>query len=325
MLATFYSIRKIYYTILQVIGIPVNLVAIVILSRGKCGLSTCITRYLVAMATADLLVITVGVILFQINVYYFPSYFLAITPVCSVIAVLTRIFIDCSVWFTVTFSFDRFVLICCKKLKIKYCTKETADMVIATTCFLLCLKNVPWYFTYKPREIINNVTLGCNVKSSYFTEPGWMAMDWFDSILTPVLPFALILLLNGLTVRQILVASRVRKGLRGQSKGAIRNDPEMESRRKAMILLFTVSGNFILLWFTNVTYFLYYRITETDPTYYNVSLKIFQQIGYMMLNLSCCTNTFIYGVTQAKFREQFKSTVNYPITLLVKLINNKNI
>ncbi|XP_067869825.1 probable G-protein coupled receptor 139 [Heterodontus francisci] len=324
MLETFHSVRKVYYMILAVIGVPVNLVAIMILSRRKCGLSTCTTRYLVSMAIADLLVIITEVILLRINYYYFPGSFLDITPVCTVMHVLINAATDCSVWLTVTFSFDRFVAICCQKLKTRYCTEKSAAAVVATTCILLCLKNIPYYFTYEPGEIIDNVPWFCYDKPSYFTEPGWVGMDWFDKVLTPLLPFPLILLLNALTVRYILVASRVRKGLRGQSKGEKCSDPEMESRRKSAILLFTISGSFILLWLSYVIDFLYYNIAGTAPNNYNASLYIFGQVGFMLRTLNCCTNTFIYGVTQSKFREQCKSIVKYPVTSIIQLIAKQN-
>ncbi|XP_067916322.1 probable G-protein coupled receptor 139 [Heterodontus francisci] len=282
----------------------INLLAIVILSRRNCGLSTCTTHYLVAMAMADLLFVISEVILWRIGYYYFPRSFLYITPVCSVIAVLRLAARECSVWFTVTFSFDRFVAICCLKLKTKYCTKKTAAVVLATACIILCVRNVPFYFIYEPGEIIDNVPRECYTNPKYYTEPGWVAFDWFDVVSTPLLPFALILLLNSLTVRHILVASRVRKGLRGQSKEENRSDPEMESRRKSMILLFSISGSFILLWLVNVIEFLYYIISRINPRDYNNSEFIFERVGLMLMNLSCCTNTFIYGATQSKFREQ---------------------
>ncbi|XP_067881319.1 probable G-protein coupled receptor 139 [Heterodontus francisci] len=324
MCETYYDIEKIIYTIIAFIGVPVNLVAILILSRAKCGLSTCTTRYLVAMAVADLLVIITEVILNQMNYYYFPKSFLNITPVCSVIYLLTSAATEISVWLTVAFTFDRFVSICCQKLKTKYCTEKTAAVMLSTTCILFCTKNVPFYFIYEPVEILENVPWFCNVKPSYYTEPGWVAFDWFDKVLTPLLPFALILLLNALTVRYILVASRSRKGLRGLKKGENRNDPKMENRRKSMVLLFTISSSFILLWLTYVIEFLYYIITGTNPTAYNDSEYMFQQVGYMLRSLNCCTNTFIYGATQSKFREQFKSAVKYPVILIVQLFNKQN-
>uniref|UniRef100_UPI00398F899E probable G-protein coupled receptor 139 n=1 Tax=Pristiophorus japonicus TaxID=55135 RepID=UPI00398F899E len=304
--------------------ITVNLVAIVVLSRGKCGLSTCTTRYLVAMAAADLLVVITEVILYRISWYYFRGSFLDITPVCSVIAVLTRVATDCSVWFTVTFTFDRLVAICWQKLKTKYCTGRSAAVVLTTSCILFSLKNIPFYFTFKPGYIIDNVPWDCFPIPTYYTEPGWVGFNCFDTVLTPLLPFAVILLLNALTVRHILVASRVRKGLRGESKGENGSDPEMESRRKSVILLFTISGSFILLWLVYVIDFSYYSIAGINPEYYNDSLYIFEQVGVILQNLSCCTNTFIYGVTQSKFREQLKSALKYPVTSIIQLINKQN-
>ncbi|XP_067909662.1 probable G-protein coupled receptor 139 [Heterodontus francisci] len=310
-------------SLLTFLSLTVNFVAIVILSRGQCGLSTCTTRYLVAMAMADLLVIITEIILYRFSYYYFPESFLHLTPVCSVIIVLLRAATECSVWFTVTFTFDRFVSICCQKLKAKYCTEKSAAVVLALSCMLLCFKNVPFYFTYEPVEIINNVTRGCDLKPSYFAEPGWVGFDWFDTVLTPLLPFALIVLLNALTVRYILVASRVRKGLRGQSKGKNHSDPEMKSRRKSVILLFAVSGSFILLWLVFVIHFLYYNVTGKDPGDYSNSEYIFLQVGIMLQVLSCCTNTFIYGVTQSKFRQQVMSGVKYLWTSVIQLMNKQ--
>ncbi|XP_048476705.1 probable G-protein coupled receptor 139 [Rhincodon typus] len=308
----------------RLVRVKLNFLGIVILSRGKCGLSTCTARYLVAMATADLLVIVTEVILWRINYYYFPGSFLELTPVCSVNDVLLRAATDCSVWFTVTFSFDRFVAICCQKLKTKYCTKKTSAAFLAATTILSCLKNTPQYFTYQPWVIINNVPRLCYRKPVYYTEPGWVAFSWLDRILTPLLPFSLILLLNALTVRHILVASRVRKGLRGQSTRESPSDPEMESRRKSVILLFTISGTFIVLWLVYVIEFIYYNVKGINPWEYSDSEYVFREVGWMLRNLSCCTNTFIYGVTQSKFREQVWCVVKYPITSVPKLMNKES-
>ncbi|XP_067882421.1 probable G-protein coupled receptor 139 [Heterodontus francisci] len=270
------------------------------------------------MATADLLFIITEVILFRIGYYHSLRCFLHITPVCSVIIVLSRTATECSVWFTVTFSFDRFVAICCQKLKTKYCNEKTAGVVLVTTCILLCLENVPYYFVFEHGDIIDNVPLGCYLITAYFTEPRWVGFDRFDKILIPLLPFTLILFLNALTVRHIFVASRVRKGLRGERKGENCSDPEMESRRKSVILLFSISGSFILLWLVYVVQFLYYNITGRVPTDYSDSEHIFRRAGLMLRTLNCCTKTFIYGATQSNVTNPFSSFSNclQPLSLL---------
>ncbi|XP_072346561.1 probable G-protein coupled receptor 139 [Scyliorhinus torazame] len=320
MYETYFSAAKIIYISIAIIGVPVNFVAGVILARGKCGLSACTTRYLVAMAASDLMVVITADILFNIGCYYFAVSYLNITPVCSVILVLTSAATDCSVWLTVAFTFDRFVAISCHNLKRRYCTGKTATVVVTTVCILLCFKNVPFYFVYEPGEIIDNVPWFCYRKPNYFTEPGWIIFDWFDTMLIPLFPFTLVLLFNALTVRYILVASKIRKGLRGQITGDKSNDPEMESRRKSMILLFTISGSFILLWLTFVIEFLYYSFTGKDPGTYTSSEFFLQQAGIMLANFNCCTNTFIYGLTQSKFRAQLKRAMQYPVASFIQLL-----
>ncbi|XP_072132671.1 probable G-protein coupled receptor 139 [Mobula birostris] len=322
MLETFSRIRNTYYLVILAIGIPVNIVAIAILSRGKCGLSTCTTRYLVAMAAADLTAVVTA--FFTRIKYYFPGSFLETYPLCSIIFVLQCASRDCSVWLTVTFTFDRFVAICCQRLKASYCTGRTTALVLLNTCTIMCFKNIPFYFIYNPRELIDGVLWFCKLNPAYYTEHQWVSFDQFDKSLTPLIPFALILILNALTVRHILAASRVRKGLRGQRKGENCSDPEMDSRRRSAILLFTISGSFIILWLATVVNFFKYNVGGTDPNNYTDSEFILQALGYMLQNLSLCTNTFIYGVTQSKFREQFIAAVKWPVITIIRLVRRQN-
>ncbi|XP_067870224.1 probable G-protein coupled receptor 139 [Heterodontus francisci] len=313
-------VYAIYYTALAVFAIPVNLVAIVILSRGRCGLSRCITRYLLSMAVTDLLVIITAVLLNRIPAIYFPGSFLSITPVCSLSIMIIYASRDSSVWLTVTFTFDRFVAICCQKLKAKYCNEKMASVVIGMVCVLSCLINIPWYFIHEPMYIIDNVPWYCRKKDIRYTSLVWTAFDWTDRILTPSLPFFLILLLNALTVRHILAANRARRRLRVCSNGENQSDPEMESRRKSITLLFAISGSFISLWTTYVLQFFFERFIKdyeikgfSDPKY------IFLESANMLQLLSCCTNTFIYAVTQRKFRGEISNMVQYPLKLIRNL------
>ncbi|XP_067910392.1 probable G-protein coupled receptor 139 [Heterodontus francisci] len=312
----------IYYPILAVIGVPANLAVIVILSRGRCGLSRCITYYLVSMAVTDLLLIIIAVILNRIAAIYFPGSFLFMTPLCSLRVALNYAAIDSSVWLTVAFTFDRFMAICCQKLKIKYCTEKTAARVIGTICTLSCLKNIFWYFIYKPVYIINNIPWLCSLKLIFYTSPAWIAFEWIHHILTPCVPFILILLLNALTVRHILAASRARRRLRVHSNGENRSDPEMEKRRNSIVLLFCVSGSFILLYLLLLITFLYVRIAKVSyfsGSNFNKSNFILEESGYMLQLLSSCINPFIYAGTQSKFRVELKKGMKYPMSLIVKL------
>ncbi|XP_067832988.1 probable G-protein coupled receptor 139, partial [Heptranchias perlo] len=314
------GIQVIYYPLLAAIGVSVNLLTIVILSRGKCGLSKCVTRYLVAMAAADLLVVIFDLILRHIPIIYHSQFdFLDSIPVCNIHAVLLFAATDCSVWFTVTFTFDRFVAICCQNLKTKYCTERTAAVVLGTVSVLGCLKNKFWYFMFTGRYLLYNQPWFCAVPAVVMFSRVWAVIELLHYILTPGIPFVLILLLNVFTVRYILVASRARRRLRGHSSGESPRDPEMESRRKSIILLFVISGNFILFWALFMVYSIWNRVWFMG--FYSVILtQIIQELGFMLQLMSCCTNTCIYAVTQTKFREQLKNVVKYPFTVIIKFI-----
>ncbi|XP_059509264.1 uncharacterized protein LOC132210831 [Stegostoma tigrinum] len=78
-------LQFIYYPILAIAAVPANIVTIVILSQEKCGLSRCVSHYLVDMATADLLVIIFDLILRHIPfVYLEQHHFLEDIPVSEI-------------------------------------------------------------------------------------------------------------------------------------------------------------------------------------------------------------------------------------------------
>ncbi|XP_048376365.1 probable G-protein coupled receptor 139 [Stegostoma tigrinum] len=315
-----FNIQKIYYPVMAAIAVPVNVITIFILTGGKCGLSKCVTRYLIAMAAADLMVVISDLILRQISILY-PEHFtiLLSLPLCNIHAVILFTTTDCSVWFTVTFTFDRFVAICCQKLKKRYCTEKTAAVVLGTVTALSCLKDITWYFMFTGKYWLANLPWFCDATWNVRNSRVWGTIEFLHYILTPGVPFVLILLLNALTIRHISVASRARRRLQVHSSGKRIKDPEMENRRKSIILLFLISANFILLWAIFMFFSIWNRMWFLG--YCSVFLPNFvQEIGFMFQLLSCCTNSCIYAVTQSKFREQFKNAVKYPLHVILKMM-----
>ncbi|XP_048453052.1 probable G-protein coupled receptor 139 [Rhincodon typus] len=304
----------------------VNLITIVILSRGQCGLSKCISVYMVAMATANLLVLTINIMVYYIFSYHFPHSLLSHTPVCTFILYMTVVSLDLTIWFTVSFTFDRFIIMCHQRFKATYCTKRTASMVITMFSILIFVKNITVWFAYEHENVINKTQWGCRGSLAFFSSTFGVVSVWFHSIWQVWLPFALIILLNSLTVRCVLVATRARRSLRGHTHENER-DSEIESRRKSIILLFTISGSFILLWLTanvsfvttKVTNTTYYRGDRTSPVY------IATESGAMIKHLNSCTNTCIYAATQKNFREEFKKVLKFPWALIERFLKNEQL
>ncbi|XP_069763831.1 neurotensin receptor type 1-like [Narcine bancroftii] len=263
------------------------------------------------MAAADILVVLVAIILQQINFIYLFAYFLFKSPLCAVILVLQLVTTQCSVWFTVAFTFDRYIAICCEKLRKQYCTERTATVVTAAATAGSVVLSVPFYFAVDPQRCVPTV--------EYMTSPAWATFELFMIIINPLSPICLIVLFNALTIRYITAANRVRRKLR--CSGQKQKDSEVEKRRKSMILLFALSANFILLWMPHVVHSIKWQKQNNFYTDRHLSTPIYilQQFGFMLRMLSTCTNTCIYVLTQRSFREQLKSGLKYLFTLTGQL------
>lgn len=128
------------------------------------------------MAAADFIVVLIAVIVEQINNIYSYSRFLLITPVCAVQLAVRVAIMDCSVWFTVAFTFDRYVAIC---------TEKITTIVMLTIVVLSCARCSPFNFVVEPYVIIDNVPWRCVPVPEYYTPSMWKAYELFDSIMTP--------------------------------------------------------------------------------------------------------------------------------------------
>ncbi|XP_048381320.1 probable G-protein coupled receptor 139 [Stegostoma tigrinum] len=317
-------IKEIYYPVLATIGFPANMMTIVVLVRGNCGLSKCISVYMLAMATADLLVIINNVIVYSILMYHFPLSFLSHTHICKFIFYMGCVILNISVWFTVAFTFDRFAIICCPKFKTKYCTVRIPVTIITVIFVFMWIKDFPIFFAYEHEHIIKNVEWNCQSSVTFFSSIAGLAYIWFYSICLVWLPFILIGLFNALTIRHILVTSKARRGLRAHTFDN-HYDPEMKNRMKSIVLLFAISGSFIMLWLTTVVNLVTTKVT--NPNYYRGDLGnptyIIVETGAMLRYLSSCSNTCIYAVIQRKFREEFLGILKLTCAFIVKNLKVK--
>ncbi|XP_059816871.1 vasopressin V2 receptor-like [Hypanus sabinus] len=313
------QVKDVCYPVLAVFGLPANLLTIIILSRGKCGLSKCISAYMTMMAVSDLSVILINVLVYEILIFRLSSSFLHYTEVLKATIYVLAVTLELSRWYTVAFTCDRYVAICCQKFKTKYCRVKTARILAAVILAGLCLENIPLLFAFQPQRIIGNISWGVRPKLDIFNSPMFVALSRFKTFQNLLCAFGLILLCNGMTARHILVTSKSRRSFRTH-KSKIERDPEMENRKKGIILLFCISGSFILFWLPSaVTNFIASLTMYFDRDYYSARY-IAAQTGTLLTNMSSCTNTCIYAATQTNFRAELKTLILSPWTLIRKLI-----
>ncbi|XP_062895494.1 probable G-protein coupled receptor 139 [Mobula hypostoma] len=309
------QIKDVCYPFLMVFGLPANLLTIIILSRGKCGLSKCISAYMTMMAVADLLVILINVLVYEILIFRLSNSFLHYTEVLKATVYLVAVTLDLSLWYTVAFTGDRYVSICCQKFKTKYCRVKIARILAAVILAVACLENIPFLFALQPQQIVGNISWGVLPKLDIVNSAPFVAFSRFKSFRNLLCVFGLIFLFNAMTARHILVASKSRRGFRIH-KSTTERDTEMENRKKGIMLLFCVSGSFMLFWLpSTVTNFIVNLTMYSDNNYYSARF-IAAQTGTLLTNMSSCINTCTYAATQTNFRGELKSLIMSPWTLI---------
>ncbi|XP_069798643.1 G-protein coupled receptor 15-like [Narcine bancroftii] len=299
-----------------------NFLTIVILSRGRCGLSKCISAYMMTMAVADFTVIVINVILYEIMIPRLLNTFLHHTNFLIAMMYVLAITLELSQWSTVAFTVDRYVAICCQKLKPKYCRVKTLSILAPIILILLCVENIPLLFAFEPRQIIGTVSWGTRPILDVLASPAFVAFIRVKSIQSLFIVFGLMFLFNGLTIRHILLVSKARRAFRSYKSGNA-HDREMESRKRSIVLLFSVSASFTLLWLpVTVTYFITSFTMYVNRDYFSPA-QIAVHVGTLLVNLSSCTNTFIYAATQSKFKEELKTLKAFPCSFIMKLARKK--
>ncbi|XP_072913694.1 probable G-protein coupled receptor 139 [Hemitrygon akajei] len=316
MQAAILTMGDVFYNALLILGIPANVVTLLTLQLRDCGISKNTTIYLVSMATSDLLVLIFYVGMSRILVPHFPQFFRYYPMACRFELIMMTAVVDCSVWLTVSFTFDRFVAICFQGFKRRYCATKTAALMVSTVYLLTYARNFPYYFTVVPYFVYGGQQIGCKTNPAIYSAPGWKAFYWLRTILTPFAPYVIIVLFNILTIRHILVASRVRQSF--HSDGASR-DSEMQNRQRAMVFLFGASASFILLWMSTVGIFLFSRITNRYSfRNYNDPFAVVNEMSRMLRILNCSSSTCMYALSQSKFREELKKFGKFLKTLIWK-------
>ncbi|XP_043533788.1 muscarinic acetylcholine receptor M2-like [Chiloscyllium plagiosum] len=212
------SLGKLYYPLLAVFCVPVNIVTVLILSRGSCGLTKCVTHYLLSMAAADTLLLIIELMDRYFPILFQKSFVLEhFTEIYKIHDIMLHSTTDCCVWFTVVFTFDQFVAICCHKFKRKYCTEKTAAFALGSVILLSAIKNITWYVMLTDNYRLGYKDWFCCASTNVTETLDSLAAMRLHYILTLVLPFVVILLLHVLIIRHMLLSRTVCKRLQGSS------------------------------------------------------------------------------------------------------------
>lgn len=268
-------------------------------------LSRSSTFYLMAMAVADNLVLIFIVILELSVKYHQQEPFWSYDPWCSLRDIFNYGAYNASTWLVVVFTVERFVAIHTWKMKTKICTPRCSAWTITAVFFFSHLSAIPYYWS-NASVYVNNQT-----SCVYDTEVPLLfihSLVWFQTLQAYIIPFLIILTLNGLTLRLISLNNRVHVTSDLTSR-VNKVTPLLRSRkRKSVVLLVTVSMTFLLLSVTRAVTQIILRTTHMytfDRDDYSLQINIAADTGTMLSLSNAAANMYLYVCTQSKFRQQF--------------------
>ncbi|XP_020360360.1 probable G-protein coupled receptor 139 [Oncorhynchus kisutch] len=293
---------------------PANIVTFLIFWRRNCLLSKSSTFYPMAISVADTLVL-IFIVVLEITVKFYHEVLISSEmsrePWCRLRDIFSYGAYNTSTWLVVVFTAERFIAIHTWAIKTKLCTPRSALAAITTILLLSHLMAIPYYWFNVSVYDHNQTKWACIYKPE--APHGYVhALVGAQTLVAYVLPFLIILTLNGLTLRQISLSNRVHVLTAANlTSGAYRVTPLLRSRkRKSVVLLVTVSMSFVLLSVTRAITQIIIRTTffyGQDRNDCNLQINVAADIGSMLSLSNAAINTYLYACTQAKFRQpEFK-------------------
>ncbi|XP_078500246.1 putative G-protein coupled receptor 139 [Lissotriton helveticus] len=301
-------LQKIFYPLLAIVGIPSNIVTILVFWRRNCMLSASSRYYLMAMSVADTMVLIFIVILELIVKYHIPEPFWFKNPWCTIRDFFNYGAYNTSVWLVVAFTVERFISINTLKLKARICTPRGALCVITAVFLCSHICAIPYFWANESRA--NNKT--GKIECFYSTDvPHFYVkgLVWFQTTLAYIIPYIIIFTLNGLTLRQIYRSNKVYNGMIESSQRYRTTTHFRAQKRKSAVLLVTVSMTFAYLCTTRfITQIIlrtsFYGINRNN---YEKAINVAADIGTMLDLTNAAVNMYLYACTQARFRQEVLS------------------
>ncbi|ESO12495.1 hypothetical protein HELRODRAFT_63764, partial [Helobdella robusta] len=316
-----YYLNGVVGMVVSVLGLVGNLMSGAVLTRRSMSHSSTYS-YLTALAVTDFFFVLSTVFLqvtdsippsatellsgtgpqhflIYLHAYYFPY----LHPTAFTLQVV-------SVWLTVIFTLDRYIMICHPFKSSKYCSVQSARRVIVVSIVCCFLFNLPKYFEYKTVFINNQTYDVINTSSTSFlsnftiqidvtefgASSGFKTLYHFGFYLVFVsgLPFVVLFVCN--MVLMFEVRSSYKRGLQLNSSERRRVDTNVMLIGVVVVFFFCQTPAL----FSNI-----------DLSFLNECLPIFvlNEVANLMILTNSSINIVPYYFFGKKFREEFLQVV----------------
>ncbi|XP_045182728.2 FMRFamide peptide receptor frpr-18-like [Mercenaria mercenaria] len=301
---TRFVVQRVLVPIITSVGLFGNIVSIRVLTHRSMLSST--NCYLTALSIFDLLYLVLS---FTLSLKHYESvkvqdiysywfyYGKTLTDICS----------NISVCLTVTFSLERLVAVCYPMKGRALCTPQRARMITAIVVFFTVACTTPEFFEMRLVEVIENNETKYTFEDTemYLSEAYQVGYYNFLVFTFTVLPLVLLSTFNGLLVKAVISATRIRKQMTYTSMKQDRNRRQKEQNR-ITIMLIGVVVVFLICQFPNAALLIYGIYQNNSSTKLTPSGKNYILIAGNIVNvlvlINSSINFILYSVMSTKFR-----------------------
>ncbi|XP_074601288.1 uncharacterized protein LOC141855236 [Brevipalpus obovatus] len=206
-------IQRILVPIVVIIGVIGNSLTIVIMTRRRMRSST--NFYLAALAAVDMIYL---IFIFILSLPHYPHFdgveyrlYWTCYPVYTMIVDVSA---NASVWLTVTFTFERFIVVTHPIRGKVMCTEARSKKVIIAV-FIICLTwTFPTPFEWKISEIMNKETNRTSIRAEpngFDDYPTYKTIYyWVNSLMFTVVPLILLAVFNWFLIYSVRISRKAR-------------------------------------------------------------------------------------------------------------------
>ncbi|XP_022072191.1 probable G-protein coupled receptor 142 [Acanthochromis polyacanthus] len=283
-------IPVIYYSVLLCVGVPVNILTAVALSRLASRTKKALYYYLLAVTGSDILsqlfIIFVGFLL-ETAVFHRDVPALLLHSISAAEFAANH----ASIWSTVPLTVDRYVALCHPLLHRQISYPARARKIIAVVLMLSLASGVPFFWwsdmwrNSHPPTALDTVLIWTHVTIIYF------------------LPCSIFLVLNSLIIRTL----RARQALqRCQEDCGLKSAPPQRLGKTTAMLL-AITSVFSVLWAPRTVVVIYHLYVSSVHRDWRIHLAY--DLSNMLAMLNTAVNFFLYCFVSKPFRDAVRDVV----------------
>ncbi|KAM9831244.1 putative G-protein coupled receptor 142 [Neosynchiropus ocellatus] len=274
-------IPVVYYSILLCVGVPVNILTAVALTRLACRTKRALYCYLLAVTCSDILsqlfIIFVGFLL-ETAVFHREVPELLLHSVSAAEFAANH----ASIWSTVPLTVDRYVALCHPLLHRQISYPARARKIIAAVLTLSLVSGVPFFWW---SDVWRNSRPPTRLDA---------ALIWTHVTIIYFLPCSIFLVLNSLIIRHLRARQHQRPG-QGEHKST---PPRHLGKTTAMLL--AITSVFAILWAPRTMVVIYHLYVSSVHRDWRVHLAF--DLSNMLAMLNTAVNFFLYCFVSKPFR-----------------------